>query len=179
MASRINTACNFANPCGPTDGSGELDMRLTTFTDYSLRVLIFLGMRSGRRAAVGEIADAYGISKNHLLKVILFLAEQGYVATARGKGGGVQLKLDPGRIRIGEVVRRSEADSVLVECFAPLASDCRIQRACVLRAALQKALYAFYAVLDTYTLADLLANPTRLEPLLQMQPKPARAAPRI
>ena len=153
-------------------------MRLTTFTDYSLRVLIFLGMCAGRRAAVGEIAATYGISKNHLLKVILFLAEQGYVVTTRGKGGGVQLKLDPGRIRIGEVVRRSETDSVLVECFAPVVSDCRIQRACLLRGAFQKALQAFYAVLDTYTLADLLANPAQLEPLLQMKPKQAGSVQR-
>jgi Rrf2 family nitric oxide-sensitive transcriptional repressor len=153
-------------------------MRLTTFTDYSLRVLIFLGMHAGRRAAVGEIAAVYGISKNHLLKVILFLAEQDYVVTTRGKGGGVQLKLDPGRIRIGEVVRRSEADSVLVECFSPVVSDCRIQRACLLRAAFNKALQAFYAVLDTYTLADLLANPAQLEPLLQAEAKRAHTVPR-
>ena len=153
-------------------------MRLTTFTDYSLRVLIFLGMHAGRRAAVGEIAAAYGISKNHLLKVILFLAEEGYVVTTRGKGGGVQLKLDPGRIRIGEIVRRSEADSVLVECFSPVVSDCRIQHACLLRAAFNKALQAFYAVLDTYTLADLLANPAQLKPLLQAEAKQARTGPR-
>jgi Rrf2 family nitric oxide-sensitive transcriptional repressor len=133
-------------------------MRLTTFTDYSLRVLIYLGTRNGRRAAVGEIADAYGISKNHLMKVILFLAAEGYVVTTRGKGGGVQLKIDPDRIRIGELVRKSEADSVLVECFSPGTSDCRIQGACTLRGAFHKAVQAFYAVLDTYTLADLIVN---------------------
>jgi Rrf2 family nitric oxide-sensitive transcriptional repressor len=133
-------------------------VRLTTFTDYSLRVLIYLGTHSSQRAAVGEIAVAYGISKNHLMKVILFLVEEGYVVTTRGRGGGVRLRLDPDRIRIGEVVRKSEAGSVLVECFSQDASECRIESACMLRGAFHKAAQAFYAVLDTYTLADLIVN---------------------
>ena len=143
-------------------------MRLTTFTDYSLRVLIYLGMCSDRRAAVGEIAASYGISKNHLMKVILFLADEGYVVTVRGRGGGVQLKLDPGRIRIGDVVRRSEAGSALVECFSPAASECRIESACRLRGAFHKAAQAFYAVLDTYTLADLIENRAAMARLLRI-----------
>ena len=143
-------------------------MRLTTFTDYSLRVLIYLGTHSDQRAAVGEIAVAYGISRNHLMKVILFLAEEGYVLTTRGKGGGVGLKLDPERIRIGDVVRKSEAGSVLVECFSRETSECRIERSCLLRGAFQKAVQAFYAVLDTYTLADLLVNHTALRSMLRM-----------
>ena len=133
-------------------------MRLTTFTDYSLRVLIYLGTHDDGRAAVGDIADAYGISKHHLMKVILFLVDEGYVQTTRGKGGGVELKLDPERIRIGDVVRQAEVESVLVECFGRDTSNCRIQRPCLLRGAFEKALQAFYAVLDTYTLADLLDN---------------------
>ncbi len=137
-------------------------MRLTTFTDYSLRVLIYLGTHADQRAPVGEIAEAYRISKNHLMKVILFLAAEGYVVTTRGKGGGVELKIDPDRIRIGDVVRKSEAGSVLVECFSKDRSDCRIERACLLRGAFQKAAQAFYAVLDTYTLADLIVNRTAL-----------------
>ena len=141
-------------------------MRLTTFTDYSLRVLIYLGTHGKQQAAIGEIALAYGISKNHLMKVILFLADEGYVVTARGKGGGVRLQRDPDRIRIGEVVRKSEADSVLVECFSRGTSECRIERSCLLRGAFQKALHAFFAVLDTYTLADLVVNHTTLESLL-------------
>lgn len=142
-------------------------MRLTTFTDYSLRVLIYLGTRADRRAAVGEIAEAYGISKHHLMKVILFLAGEGYVLTTRGKGGGVELKLEPQRIRIGEVVRKSEAGSALVECFGPGGSSCRIERPCRLRGAFERALQAFYAVLDTYTLADLLENRPALTRALQ------------
>jgi Rrf2 family nitric oxide-sensitive transcriptional repressor len=143
-------------------------MRLTTFTDYSLRVLIYLGTCSDRRAAVGDIATSYGISKNHLMKVILFLADEGYVLTVRGKGGGVQLQLDPGRIRVGDVVRKSEAGSVLVECFSQAASECRIESACKLRSAFHKAAQAFYAVLDTYTLADLIENRTAMKRLLRI-----------
>ena len=133
-------------------------MRLTTFTDYSLRVLIYPGTRNDKRAAVGDIADAYGISKHHLMKVILFLSGEGDVLTTRGKGGGVELRLDPERIRIGDVVRKSEADSVLVECFSSETSGCLIERPCLLRGAFEKAVQAFHAVLDTYTLADLLDN---------------------
>jgi Rrf2 family nitric oxide-sensitive transcriptional repressor len=143
-------------------------MRLTTFTDYSLRVLIYLGTHQEQRASVGEIARAYGISKNHLMKVVLFLVAEGYVVTTRGKGGGVRLNVDPGRIRIGELVRKSEADTVLVECFSPGVSDCRIENACRLRSAFYKAQQAFYAVLDTYTLADCLANQPSLQRMLHI-----------
>jgi Rrf2 family transcriptional regulator, nitric oxide-sensitive transcriptional repressor len=153
-------------------------MRLTTFTDYSLRVLIYLGTHSDQQTAVGEIALAYGISKNHLMKVILFLADEGYVVTARGKGGGVRLRLDPERIRIGDIVRKSEADSVLVECYSPETSECRIERSCLLRGAFQKAVQAFYAVLDTYTLADLVTNHTILESLLRKSSTRNRATQR-
>jgi len=115
---------------------------------------------------VGQIADSYRISKNHLMKVILFLVDEGYVVTARGKGGGVQLKLDPGRIRIGDVVRKAEAGSVLVECFSQANSECRIENSCKLRSAFHKAAQAFYSVLDTYTLADLIENRAAITRLL-------------
>jgi len=143
-------------------------VRLTTFTDYSLRVLIYLGTQSNQRAAVGDIANAYGISKNHLMKVISFLADEGYVNTTRGRGGGVWLKLDPDRIRIGDVVRKSEAGSVLVECFSQNVSECRIESACKLRSVFHKATQAFYAVLDTYTLADLIINHRAMVRLLHI-----------
>jgi len=153
-------------------------MRLTTFTDYSLRVLIYLGAHGNRQTAVGEIALAYGISKNHLMKVIQFLADEDYVVTTRGKGGGVRLKHDSDRIRIGDIVRKSEAGSVLVECYSPKTSECRIERSCLLRGAFQKAVQAFHAVLDTYTLADLVVNHTTLESLLRKSPTRKRAAQR-
>lgn len=142
-------------------------MRLTTFTDYSLRVLIYLGTHDEQRAAVGEIALAYNISRNHLMKVILFLAAENYVVTTRGKGGGIALKVDPGRIHIGELVRKAEEGSVLVECFSQ-DSACCIEPACVLRGAFHKAVQAFYAILDTYTLADLIAKRVSLKRLLHV-----------
>lgn len=143
-------------------------MRLTTFSDYSLRVMIYLGTCGDRRVSVGEIASAYGISKNHLMKVVLFLADEGYIETARGKNGGVRLKVRPERVCIGKLLRKSEAGSVLVECFSEQTSECCIQTACRLRGALHKAANAFYAVLNSYTLADLLANRAALAPLLQI-----------
>ncbi len=143
-------------------------MKLTVFTDYSLRVLIYLGSCTEYRAAVGDIAQAYGISRNHLLKVMQFLAAEDYVMTTRGRGGGIQLNMHPDHISIGEVVRKAEAGSVLVECFSPATSDCRIEGVCRLREAFQKASQAFYTVLDTYTLSDLIANRTALARRLQM-----------
>ncbi len=141
-------------------------MRLTTFTDYSLRVLIYLGTHREQRTAVGQIADAYGISKNHLMKVTLFLAAEGYVTTTRGKGGGVVLKIEPQRLRIGDLVRKSEEGTVLVECYSRDTSECRIEKVCKLRRAFNKAEQAFYAVLDTYTLADLIENRAAIVRLL-------------
>jgi len=142
-------------------------MRLTTFTDYSLRVLIYLGTHEDQRAAVGDIALAYGISRNHLMKVILFLAEEGYVVTARGKGGGVQLKQEPDQIRIGALVRKAEKDSVLVECYSE-DSLCSIEPVCLLRGAFDEAIQAFFSVLDGYTLADLIKNRNALQRLLSL-----------
>ena len=140
-------------------------MRLTTFTDYSLRVLIYLGTHKNQRAAVAEIAQAYNISRNHLMKVILFLSADGYVETIRGKGGGVRLKMDPDQIRIGALVRKAEEGSSLVECFSPY-SECCIEPVCFLRDVLENAVKSFYAVLDEYTLADLIKNRVPLQRLL-------------
>lgn len=143
-------------------------MRLTKFTDYSLRVLIYLSVNADKHVAVGDIAAAYDISKNHLMKVILFLSAADLVITTRGKGGGIKLKVSPEQINIGDVVKKSESDSVLVECFAPTLSDCRIESSCLLQDAFRKAENAFYAVLDNYTLADLIANRATLERLLNV-----------
>jgi Rrf2 family nitric oxide-sensitive transcriptional repressor len=142
-------------------------MRLTTFTDYSLRVLIYLGTHKERRAAVGDIALAYNISRNHLMKVILFLVAEGYVVTTRGKGGGVELSAEPDQIRIGALVRKSEEDSPLVECFSQ-ESACCIEPVCLLRTAFEEAVQAFYSVLDSYTLADLIKNRASLDRLLRL-----------
>ncbi len=145
-------------------------MRLTTFSDYSLRVLIYLGSAPGRLATIDQIAAAYDVSSNHLMKVVHHLARRGYIETLRGKGGGMRLARAPQAINIGEVVRETEDSFALVECFEPGAPDCRILRVCVLKDALSRALEAFFGVLDRYTLADLIAP---AHPLARMLAIPA------
>jgi Rrf2 family nitric oxide-sensitive transcriptional repressor len=130
-------------------------MRLTFHTDYALRTLIYLGLRVGRVVSVAEIAQKFGISRHHLIKVAQNLREGGYVETTRGNGGGVKLVRSPASINIGDVVRFTESDMALVACFSP-DGNCRIFPECVLRSALHEALAAFLAVLDRYCLEDLL-----------------------
>jgi Rrf2 family nitric oxide-sensitive transcriptional repressor len=148
-------------------------VRLTTFSDYTLRVLIYLGVHERQTATVGQIAVAYGISANHLMKVVHYLAQGGYIETTRGKGGGMRLGLAPEKINLGEVMRATEDNRKLVECFDRDASNCRIEPACVLRGVLGEALDAFFRSLDAYTLADLLVPKTRLAKMLVLARKSA------
>lgn len=136
-------------------------MRLTTFSDYTLRALMYLGVRGGELCTIGEIAGAYDISENHLMKVVHHMAQRGWVETVRGKGGGLRLARDPREIGIGDVVRASEESLALVECFDP-DSKCSIGRVCALRGVLRGAGDAFFAELDRHTLADLLEPAPRL-----------------
>jgi Rrf2 family nitric oxide-sensitive transcriptional repressor len=130
-------------------------MQLTRFTDYSLRVLIYLGVRQGEWVTIGQISEAHGISRNHLMKVVSFLSRSGYVDSQRGPGGGVRLLMQPNEIRVAAVVRAAESDMNLAECFGSNPS-CRIAPACRLRGIFAEGLEAFMGVLDQYSLDDLI-----------------------
>jgi Rrf2 family nitric oxide-sensitive transcriptional repressor len=141
---------------------------LTRYTDYSLRVLIYLAVRPDRFGTVQSIAEAYDVSRNHLMKVVQELNRRGYIDTVRGKGGGMRLRLPPERINIGRVVRDMENELVLVECFGP-DNRCVISPECTLKNVLADALNTFMAVLDRYTLADLVSDPAPLRRLLNVR----------
>ena len=153
-------------------------MRLTTFSDYAFRVLIYLGSAPQSLATIADIAKAYGVSENHLMKVVHQLARLGYVETVRGKGGGLRLARPPENINLADVVREAEDDDAFVECFDAGAADCRIAPACVLKGALRSALDAFFAALRGYTLADLLAPRARLAGLMPAVAVPVPSADR-
>ena len=136
-------------------------MRLTLWTDYALRTLIYVGAKDGRLTTIAEIAESFDISKTHLMKVVNKLATQGYLETVRGKGGGIRLGRAPARIAVGEVVRETEDDLAVLGCLSG-PGFCRIEGCCVLRGALRKATQAFMETLDGYTLADLLAPRAKL-----------------
>ncbi|MEI7532119.1 MAG: Rrf2 family transcriptional regulator [Betaproteobacteria bacterium] len=136
-------------------------MRFSIFTDYSLRVLMYLGSQHERLATISEIAQFYGISENHLMKVVNQLGNLGYIETIRGKGGGMRLARDPKKIIIGKVIRDTETDFALAECFNDN-SSCRIQSDCSLQTILSSALAGLFGVLDKYTLEDIIVKPNMI-----------------
>ncbi|MFM2067040.1 MAG: hypothetical protein RLZZ584_1949 [Pseudomonadota bacterium] len=150
-------------------------MKLNTFTDYSLRVLIYLAAEPGRRATIAEVATAFDISENHLTKVVHFLGKQGWLANVRGKGGGMQLGMAAETIVIGQVVRATEGADLPAECFGAEPDNCSIARICRLKRVLAEAVEAFHEVLDGYTLADLVHNRSAIARVLKIQP-PVRNA---
>jgi Rrf2 family transcriptional regulator, nitric oxide-sensitive transcriptional repressor len=143
-------------------------MRLTQFTDYALRTLIYAGVNDARLVPVAEIAESYGISYHHLVKVAALLAELGFVESVRGRNGGIRLARPPAEINIGDVVRRTEPDFHIVECFDGSRDTCPITPACMLKNVLQSATESFLATLDGYTLADFLASRVRRERFVQL-----------
>lgn len=136
-------------------------MRLTQYTDYALRVLLYLARHQDRLCSIAEIATAYGISKNHLMKIINDLVNAGYLTSVRGRNGGVRLGRTPDKINVGALIRHTEDDFDLVGC-----SRCIIAPACGMTSIFDEALAGFMAVLDRYTLADALARKGDFLPLL-------------
>jgi Rrf2 family nitric oxide-sensitive transcriptional repressor len=145
-------------------------MRLTSFTDYCLRVLIYLAVDPARRATIAEIAAAYRISENHLVKVVHFLGKHGWIETLRGKGGGILLALPPEQVNVGQVVRDTEGAALPAECFSEGGGVCLITPCCRLMGVLGDAVNAFYSVLDRYTLADISRNRHALSKVLMIHP---------
>tara|TARA_R110001592_G_scaffold291131_2_gene560458 strand:+ start:66309 stop:66746 length:438 start_codon:yes stop_codon:yes gene_type:complete len=135
-------------------------MQITRYTDYSLRVLIYLGLREHEKVTIQAIAEAYQISKNHLMKIVQELNLQGYVLAVRGKNGGLKLNQAPRDINIGKLVRLMEQDTKLVECFSSK-NECLITPHCQLKQIFSGALESFYQYLETYTLDDLLGKKDR------------------
>ena len=143
-------------------------MRLTGYTDYSLRVLLYLGGRPDQLCSVAEISRAYGISQNHLMKVVNGLGRLGYVASARGRTGGIRLARAADQISVGQVVRETEDGFDLVDC-----QRCVISSACGFASVLDEALTAFMNVLDSYSLDDLLHRRVSVQALFQAGEEPA------
>ncbi|MBN7770883.1 Rrf2 family transcriptional regulator [Marinobacter daepoensis] len=143
-------------------------MHITRYTDYSLRVLIYLASEGDRLATIQEIADSYEISKNHLMKVVHQLNKKGYIETIRGKKGGMRLHRDPRDINIGILVRETEQDLSIVECFSSK-NNCKITPVCGLKSMFGEALKAFLEVLDRYTLADVIKEQHRPQLLRLLQ----------
>ena len=146
-------------------------MKLTLFTDYSIRVLLYLGARPERLCSIGEVAQAYGVSQNHLMKVVNRLAREGYVESARGRSGGIRLGRAPAEINLGALVRATEDGFELVDC-----GGCVVAPACGVTGVLGEALAAFLGVLDRYTLAEMLTPQLRLRELLLMDAVAAEGA---
>ena len=144
-------------------------MKLTAFTDYSLRVLIYLATDTTRRSTIAEIAESFGVSENHLVKVVHFLGKQGWIETVRGKGGGIRLAMPPEQVGIGRVVRDAEGAAMPAECFSEDGGHCVISGCCRLKNVLGDAVKAFYAVLDRCTLADLAHNRRALGKVLMIR----------
>jgi Rrf2 family nitric oxide-sensitive transcriptional repressor len=135
-------------------------MQLSYFSDYSLRVMMYAALHEGA-FQLDDVAKAYGISRHHLGKVVQNLARLGHLKTRRGRGGGIQLAVPAGRIRLGELVRATEDQPVIVECFDPVKSKCVLGGSCLLKGILGEARSSFYATLDRHTLSDLVSGPQR------------------
>jgi Rrf2 family nitric oxide-sensitive transcriptional repressor len=131
-------------------------MRLAEYTDYTLRVLMYCAARPQQLVTISELAERHGVSRNHLMKIVTDLGRQGVLETTRGRGGGLRLLKDPSKVRIGDVVRASETDFRLVECFDPKTNQCTLTPSCRLKGLFNAALRAYFKELDGMTLADMV-----------------------
>jgi len=130
-------------------------MRLSEYTDYTLRVLMYCAAHPDRQTTIAELAEHHGVSKNHLMKIVNDLARQGVLETTRGRGGGLRLLKQPAEIRVGDVVRSSETDFRLVECFDDSTNSCSLTPSCRLKGVFHAALRAYFKELDSVTLVDI------------------------
>lgn len=143
-------------------------MRLSAYSDYSLRVLMHTALRRPDRVTVDEVAETFGISRHHLVKIVHDLGRNGYLQTQRGIGGGFTLRRQPETIRLGDIVRLGEETETVIECKDNQDQPCRLRPACRLKGVLDEAAGAFFAVLDGYTLADLVKQPVKMRAVLQL-----------
>jgi len=158
-------------------------VRLSDYTDYSLRVLMSCAVHRDRLVTIAELAGVHGVSKNHLMKVVNDLARRGLLETTRGRGGGLRLLAAPETIRIGDVLRATEADFRLVECFDSATNACQLTPDCRLKHLFSDALAGYFRVLDGATLADMVAAPAGpaaagATPRAVVAPPPRRRHPR-
>jgi Rrf2 family nitric oxide-sensitive transcriptional repressor len=149
-------------------------MRLTLWTDYAFRTLIYVGIKGDELSTIADIADSFGISKSHLMKIVNGLEQRGYLETVRGRNGGIRLKRMPAQVGVGAVVRDTEEDLAVIGCLGE-SNFCSIERCCVLKSVLREATQAFLRVLDEYTLADLIRPRSRLVQALGLKAAPGAA----
>jgi Rrf2 family transcriptional regulator, nitric oxide-sensitive transcriptional repressor len=152
-------------------------MRLSEYTDYSLRVLMYCAAHPGRLVTIGELAEHHQISKNHLMKVVNDLSRQGVIETTRGRGGGLRLLQAAEQIRVGDIVRASETDFRLVECFDAATNACTLTPSCRLKQVFGNALQAYFQQLDGVTLADLVPPPATMRAAAGRPSQSKRGAP--
>lgn len=133
-------------------------MQITRFTDYGLRTLMYVAARSENIASVKEVSEHYGISRNHLVKVVHRLSQLGYIETTKGKGGGIKIAKGTEKLRLGELIKQLEPNMNMVECFDAKTNTCRITGSCQLKHYLFEATQSFINTMNKYTLADTVQN---------------------
>jgi Rrf2 family nitric oxide-sensitive transcriptional repressor len=141
-------------------------MQLTLFSDYSLRLLMYLGLKPSEVVPIIEVSDAFGVSRHYMLKIMNELVQLGYIEAVRGRNGGVRLLKRPSELRLGKLIRQTEPSGGVLECIEDREVDCPIVAVCRLRKVLAEAETEFYKVIDRYTLADLISQPNSLTTLL-------------